>query len=210
MFIRVISFIKINHKKTTVKKFLIICSFFAIVSESFAQAEYHTPFRWDIGMHYARPKNYGFGLGIYTEPKYLVNDNLSVGLRFEGTVLGRLKVNGSEESGGSLGWVSSFLAISDYHIGEGHFRPTIGLGAGLFRPTAASYSQGENYPDLARGSKFGVSPRIGIDLWHFRLSADYNFIFGQRNLIDGQKIDLNQNHLTIKMGIFFGGGLRQE
>lgn len=192
------------------KKFLIICSFLAIVSESFAQAEYHTPFRWDIGMHYARPKNYGFGLGIYTEPKYLVNDNLSVGLRLEGTVLGRLKVNAASDNGGSLGWVSSLLAISDYHIGEGHFRPTIGLGAGLYRPTAASYSQGEMYPDLARGSKFGVSPRIGIDLWHFRLSADYNFIFGQRNLIDGQKIDLNQNHLTIKMGIFFGGGLRQE
>jgi hypothetical protein len=197
-------------KTQTVKKLLIICSFLAICSQSFAQAENYTPFRWDIGMHYARPKNYGFGLGIFTEPKYLVNDNLSVGVRLEGTVLGRLKVNDSGESGGSLGWVSSLLAISDYHFGDSQFRPTIGLGAGLYRPTAASYSQGENLPDIARGSKFGVSPRIGIDIWHFRLSADYNFIFGQRNLINGQPIDLNQNHLSIKAGIFFGGGLRQE
>ncbi|AFK04168.1 hypothetical protein Emtol_3035 [Emticicia oligotrophica DSM 17448] len=192
------------------KKLLFIYAFLLILSDSFAQAEYHTPFRWDIGMHYARPKNYGFGLGIYTEPKYLINDNVSVGMRIEGTVLGRLKVNNSGESGGSLGWVSSFLAISDYHFGDSHFRPTMGLGLGLFRPTAASYNVGDNYPELARGGKFGISPRFGIDLWHFRLSADYNFIFGQRNLIDGQKIDLNQNHLTIKMGIFFGGGLKKE
>jgi hypothetical protein len=192
------------------KKLLIICSFFAIYSQSFAQAEYHTPFRWDIGMHYARPSNYGVGIGIFTEPKYLVNDNLSVGIRAEATVLGRLKTNASEDAGGSLGWVTSLLAISDYHFGETKFRPTVGLGAGLFRPTAASYSKGDKYPELARGSKFGVSPRIGIDLWHFRLSADYNFIFGQRNLIDGQSIDLNQNHLSIKLGIFFGGGIREE
>lgn len=192
------------------KKILVIFAYFAFCGQSFAQAEYHTPFRWDIGMHYAHPSNYGVGIGIFTEPKYLINDNISVGLRAEATVLGRLKVNGSSNSGGSLGWVTSLLAISDYHFGETKFRPTAGLGAGLYRPTAASYSQGDNYPDLARGGKFGVSPRFGIDLWHFRLSADYNFIFGQRNLIDGRSIDLNQNHLTIKMGIFFGGGIRVE
>lgn len=191
------------------KKLIIICSFLAICSQSYAQAEYHTPFRWDIGMHYARPSNYGIGLGIFTEPKYLVTDNLSVGIRAEATVLGRLKTN-TTNSGGSLGWVTSLLAISDYHFGETQFRPTVGLGAGLYRPTAASYSQGDKYPDIARGGKFGISPRFGIDLWHFRLSADYNFIFGQNNLIDGRSIDLNQNHLTIKLGIFFGGGLRQE
>ncbi len=160
-------------------------------------------------MHYARPTNYGVGFGIFTEPKYLVTDNISVGVRAEATILGRLKVN-SAEGGGSLGWVTSFLAITDYHFGETKFRPTIGIGAGLFRPTAASYSTGDVLPELARGSKFGVTPRIGMDLGHFRISADYNFIFGQRNLINGKIIDLNQNHLSIKLGIFFGGGIREE
>lgn len=192
------------------KKLIVFFAYVAFCSQTFAQAEYHTPFRWDIGMHYARPSNYGVGIGIFTEPKYLITDNISIGLRAEATVLGRMKVNDSSNSGGSLGWVTSLLAISDYHIGENKFRPTVGLGAGLYRPTAASYNQGDNYPDLARGSKFGISPRLGIDLWHFRLSADYNFIFGQRNLIDGRSIDLNQNHLTIKVGIFFGGRIRVE
>ena len=160
-------------------------------------------------MHYARPSNYGVGIGIFTEPKYLVTDNISVGIRAEATILGRLKL-ANAIGGGSLGWVTSLLAITDYHFGETRFRPTVGVGAGLFRPTAASYSVGDILPELARGSKFGVSPRIGFDMGHFRLSADYNFIFGQRNLINGKIIDLNQNHLSIKLGIFFGGGIREE
>ncbi len=191
------------------KKLLIAALFFVVSTATFAQAEYHTPFRWDIGMHYARPSNYGVGIGIFTEPKYLVTDNISVGIRAEATILGRLKL-ANAIGGGSLGWVTSLLAISDYHFGETRFRPTVGIGAGLFRPTAASYSVGDILPELARGSKFGVSPRIGFDMGHFRLSADYNFIFGQRNLLNGQTIDLNQNHLSIKLGIFFGGGIREE
>jgi hypothetical protein len=76
----------------------------------------------------------------------------------------------------------------------------------LFAQWLHHSSKGNKYLGLARGSKFGISPRIGLDYWHFRLLADYNFIFGQRNLISGQSIDLNQNHLSIKLGIFFGGG----
>lgn len=180
--------------------------FFLLISiTSFSQERNYSAFRWDIGMLYARPSGFGVGLGFYTEPKYMINDYLSTGLKVELDLLGRAKWNADKTGGGSLAYINSYTGFTDFHLGNGHVRPTFGVGAGLYRLTAIGVST-EDWPEFDRGGKFGIAPRFGLDIWHFRLAADYNFILGQKGRFSGQEVYYDQNHLTIKLGIFFGGG----
>ena len=51
------------------------------------------------------------------------------------------------------------------------------------------------------GTKFGLAPRVGFEVGHFRMGLEYN-------LITGQPKDFNRNYFTTKVGFFFGGGKR--
>ncbi|MFY7987352.1 MAG: hypothetical protein ACOVNP_00605 [Flavobacterium sp.] len=158
-----------------------------------AQSTAYKPFRIHISpLTYAIPsysKGYGGGLAISIEPAYAINDNFVAGLRWE---LGLLSA-GSEASG-TIGAVGSYTLTGDYYFGKGKTRFFGGLGIGLFDGGAVTVSSSSNSVDAVGGSGIGFVPRLGVQLSHFRLAAEYNVA------------PKNMSYLGLKAAITIGGG----
>lgn len=155
------------------------------------------PFKFDIAVGYAVPSGSGSKAGILFafEPKYALNDNLTLGLRLEGAITARASMDANGETvTGDAKASSSYLLTGDYYINTNKFRPFVGAGAGLYKLAAVDLSSA----DVKTGSKFGVAPRVGFELGHFRTAIEYN--------ITGKTGDFNNNYLGIKLGFFIGGG----
>ena len=170
---------------------------------SFANAQTFKPFRADAMLGYAIPGGTGSKGGVIAafEPHYAVNDNISLGLRFEAAITARAAIdkNGNSVSG-SVKASGSYLVTGDYYFNTSNFRPFIGLGAGMFSLAAVDVAvdSSNTSQSVAAGTKFGFTPRVGFDLGHFRMAVEYN--------IAGKTGTINNNYLGIKMGFFIGGG----
>lgn len=179
------------------RKFFFCASLLIAVFFSNAQERAFKPFKFDIAVGYAVPSGSGTkgGLIFSLEPKYALNDNIAVGLRWESAVMVRatLAENGEDLKGDAKA-SSSYLLTGDYYFTSDYFRPFAGLGAGLYRNAAVDLES----EDVQVGSKFGVAPRVGFELGHFRTAIEYN--------VAGKAGALNNNYLGIKMGFFIGGG----
>lgn len=176
------------------KKVIAILS--VILASSFgshAQSESYKAFKVHFSPFsaYAMPsysKGYGTGLSFSIEPAYNVNDNVAVGLRYEVAAFGS-----GTESSGSVGAVGSYVLTGDYSFGEGKNRAFAGLGLGLFSGASVSFSN-TSATEVVGGSGFGAVPRVGYQLSHFRLAAEYNVA------------PKNMSYFNLKAAITFGGG----
>lgn len=169
---------------------------------SHAQSTAFKPFKVDLALGYAIPSGKGAGGGVAfsLEPKYAINDNITAGLRMEGavTVRGSVYANGQEFKGDAAA-SSSYLLTGDYYFNTNTFRPFAGLGIGVYRLAAVSFDTGTNSSgEIAADTKFGGAPRVGFEVGHFRMAAEYNVM--------GKSGSLNNNYLNIKLGFFIGGG----
>lgn len=186
----------INHLQKFMNKFLLtIAIAITFAFSANAQSESYVPFRVHISpFTYVIPnytKGYGAGAGISIEPAYAINDNFVAGLKLEAALFG----SGTETSS-SIGAVGSYVLTGDYYLGEGKSRFFGGLGVGLFSgATASIYDNGSTTAEAAGGSGFGFVPRLGIQLSHFRLAAEYNLA------------PKNMSYLGIKAAITIGGGM---
>ena len=176
-----------------------------ICAVSFANAQSTTfkPFRADFGFGYAIPSGSGSkgGIAVSFEPKYAVNDNISLGLRFEAAVTARgaIDKNGNAVSGSAKA-SGSYLLTGDYYLSNMNFRPFVGIGTGIYSVASVSVSvdSTNTQETVAGGTKFGFAPRAGFEVGHFRMAMEYN--------IAGKSGDINNNYLAIKLGFFIGGG----
>lgn len=157
------------------------------------------PFKVDLALGYAVPAGSGSkgGALFAVEPKYALNDNLTLGLRMEAALTVQGTVVSGEMNDGSVKVSSSYLATADYFFNTNRFRPFIGAGAGIYTNASATLDA-QTTEDVKTGSKFGFAPRAGFELGHFRTAIEYNFA-GKTNTV-------NQNYLGIKLGFFIGGG----
>jgi len=155
-----------------------------------AVARDFTPFRVDAGLGYAVPFNDGFsgGMLFYVEPKFEVIPQVSVGLRWEGSLFG-----GGDAEGGSIRISSGYMLTGDYHINNNAFRPFVGMGLGTF-------VMGEIGTDAGAyaGTNFATMLRAGFDVSHFRLTASYNMAFASEMF----------HYFAITAGFYIGGGRR--
>ena len=156
------------------------------------------PFKFDIAMGYASPSGGGGAKGGFLfalEPKYALNDNLTLGLRMEAAIMVRARVdeNGQELNGDAKA-SGSYLATADYYFNTNKFRPFAGVGAGLYKTATADFSES----DVKTANKFGFAPRVGFEYGHFRTALEYN--------VAGKTGTVNNNYLGLKVGFFIGGG----
>lgn len=158
-----------------------------------AQSTSYKPFRIHLSpLTYAIPsytKGYSGGIAISIEPAYAISDNFVAGLRLETAILG----SGSETSS-SIGAIGSYVLTGDYYLGEGKSRFFGGLGIGLFSGASASVGNSLSKSEVAGGNGLGFVPRIGVQLSHFRLAAEYNIA------------PKNMSYLGLKAAITIGGG----
>jgi len=175
----------------------------AIGAVAFANAQTEQtfkPFKVDLAMGYAIPEGSGTKGGVLfaVEPKYALNDNLTVGLRMELAVTAQGTVTNGEMNEGSVKGSGSYLATADYYFNTNHFRPFVGAGAGIYTNASADLGEQTTSEDVQKGSKLGFAPRAGFEFGHFRTAVEYN--------VAGKTGTLNHNYIGIKLGFFLGGG----
>ncbi|GHN00126.1 hypothetical protein WSM22_16150 [Cytophagales bacterium WSM2-2] len=164
---------------------------------------------------------------FYLEPSYRVNNQVTIGLRFETTVANHQALQGTEDD--FFSGINSYSINGQYYLrSSSSFRPFVGIGVGIFStPTGSSYSYSEirytsNYvmtieetKTLSSGSKFGLYPRVGFDIYHFSFTAEYNIgptsNSDDKVIVDGMMSgyntgDKSRDYLSFKVGFFLGGG----
>ncbi len=183
------------------KKIMAVLAFVGFGVAAQAQSTVFKPFKFDIATGYAVPGGKGSKAGFIfaLEPKYAINDNITLGLRMEAAVTARAYVDqdGSLKSA-DVKASGSYLATGDYYFSTERFRPFAGAGLGLYRLAGAAVDADEEVAEVASTSKFGFMPRVGFEFGHFRTALEYNFV-GKTGII-------KNNYFGIKMGFFIGGG----
>ncbi|MCF0055016.1 hypothetical protein [Dyadobacter sp. CY356] len=136
-------------------------------------------------------------LSISAEPSYRLTNYIAVGLRGEYTFMnsyvsevGRIKADPI----GSLSATADIIKLWNHKSA-----PFIGIGAGFYRLGYGQLPAGQlpgSETVAARrenlGTRFGVSPRIGVNLHSFSISFEMN-------LID-EKVYYNRDYMTLKLG----------
>ena len=150
-------------------------------------------------MGYAIPAGSGSkgGVLLAIEPKYALNDQLTLGLRMETAITARANTVNGETMDGDVKGSGSYLATADFYFNTNGFRPFVGAGAGLFSNASIDLNANST-DDVQTAKKFGFMPRIGFETGHFRTAIEYN--------VAGKSGSINNNYLGIKLGFFFGGG----
>lgn len=164
-------------------------------------------FAIDLGMPMAKQNL----LGSFTlEPNFRINDKMSVGLRLEQRLFLSASLGGkTDTSTGSIGLSYQYYLPVPKRI-------FVGGGMAVFNPTnnfLMSNSDTQN-----ERNRWGFFPRIGIDLGHFRLVAEYNFVgnmteyfstFGNNGIPGGFYESVNKSYFSLKLGFFIGGGRKK-
>jgi hypothetical protein len=182
------------------KKVLFCASLLCAAILGNAQSTVFKPFKVDFATGYAIPGGSGSKGGVLfaIEPKYALNDNITVGIRFEGAVMARATTVNGQEFTGDVKASGSYLATGDYYFNTNKFRPFAGVGVGIYNNASGSFSSGTNTGTIEGGTVFGGAPRAGFEFGHFRMAVEYNLM--------GKSGTINNNYLGIKLGFFAGGG----
>jgi outer membrane protein X len=203
------------------KIFLVLALGIVLSLSAIAQDESDLkPFKCDVSLGYAIPGGSGSKGGVLfvVEPKYAVISKLSVGLRMEGALVARFNgydPNTGEPDEASLKVSSSYLATGDYYFTDNYkFRPFAGAGAGVFLLASVEANSGGSTGEVSTGTKFGAMIRAGMEISHFRVGFEYNFVpkttftgyDANGNLTSG--LTSNNSYIGIKIGACFGGGPR--
>ena len=178
---------------------LVLAIFFTF--SAIAQTSIFKPFKVDIGIEFVISTNdeASTGMGFYISPIYNASDRVSIGARFGFTYTGSGTINvgiGSVEIGATN--LFSFLMVGDYYLSSERVRPFVGLGFGMYKRSEATVRTGRGLVDISRNAKtnFGVKPRIGLNVGHFKMTVDYNFT--------GDQI---YDYIGFTVGVDIGGGL---
>jgi hypothetical protein len=196
------------------KKLLILS--ITVLTISCAKAQVFNPFKVDFAVGGAIPGGSGAKGGVLfaLEPKFAVMPQIAIGLRLEAAVMAR----GFEAADGSTASAkvaasASYLATGDYYFSNFIFRPFVGAGVGIYNQASASFDSNvaDGSVSAQSGTKFGTMFRVGFELRHLRLAAEYNIVgkttqSGVDSYGDPYTITSSNNYLGLKIGFFVGGG----
>jgi len=160
--------------------------FFAMVGilNLTAQSPSYVDWEWDIikvGFvaptgSTAKSDNINNGFSINTELRYNVRDDLSIGIAFEGAFFG----TDFDEDNADIDLSSSFIVAGDYYFNTtSATRGFAGLGLGTYSDGRLEIRNGNAEEVIEGESSFGIAPRVGFELGHGRLMAQYNYAFNK-------------------------------
>lgn len=144
------------------------------------------------------------GLFGTLEPGYRLSDQIALGLRFELAGIARGAIN-DQSIDVDVSKITSLTLNAIYYLKNEGARPFAGIGVGNYALSSIEYrlDTSGTAEETGKESKFGLYPRIGIDLGHLVLSIDYNFI---PKTMGANQAEFKNNYLALRLGAFFGGG----
>jgi len=173
-----------------------------IVSFTTVMAQNYKPVEVDLGIRASSLTGdyLGGGAGLFLEPRYNINDKMTLGLKLGFDVL----VEGVEdtETQTDATLLPYSMLTGDYIIASKKNRRFFaGVGIGFSGRNSMEFKdiEAENPEEIKIGSSFGVVPRIGAKLGIFKISVDYS-IYTQEN---------TKNYVGVNLGFSFGGGRRK-
>lgn len=178
-----------------------------------ATAQDFKPFKVNASIGYAKPIGAGSGGGVLVsiEPKYGLNDQIDVGLRIEGALMGRVVEVAGLATDTELKFAGSYVLTGTYMLTTTDFRPYVGVGAGLFSTGGLSFSESSSNVGGEAARKLGVMGRVGFKYGHFNLGIEYNYVPSTKytiNLVSGlpAAAKANNSYIGVKLGFDIGGG----
>jgi len=184
--------------KKTIQNSLLALLFIGLTLNGFSQDRKYGKVEWEVaGITFAAPDSefLDVGIGFYTEPRYNLSDNLSVGLRLQ------LIFFGNKEGVGEISDVGinrSASIFADYYIGnKGNIRPFLGAGFGRQKQTDYFIFDQNSGQSIKLGGTKGLalSPRVGLELWVLRFSFEYALILQEEGT----------NYFGFNLGLNIGG-----
>jgi hypothetical protein len=195
-------FVTSNSQTPNLVKKLLFIALVAMPLISSSQTYRKIFLAFDLGVPFGQ--NSGIG-SISIEPSYRINDKMSAGFR--------IKHNGLVSmTGGSNPFVASLGVSYQYYLPV-KYRVFVGGGLAVFNPSN-NFLVG-NTDTMNERNRLGFFPRIGIDLGHFRLMAEYNYVGNMTEYINtsgnggipgGYFKSIEKNYFNLKFGFFIGGG----
>ncbi len=164
-----------------------------------AQAPNYVDWEWDIlKFGFVEPTSGGVTSGGFesaTELRYNVSNDFSLGIAFQGAFFG----TDFDDDNADLGVSGAFLVNGDYYLKtNSNTRAFVGMGFGRYGDGTLEIRNG-NANDVINGtSSLGVAPRVGFELGHGRLMAQYNYAFKKETT----------NYLSISLALTLWGGYR--
>jgi len=164
------------------------------------QAQQYRKFLFAV--QFGLPDDQSFPIGSFAmEPGYRLHDRVQLGFRMEAQTI-------FSSYGGNNNPVSSMGINAHYYFFK---RAFVGVGLGIFNPSNNFIMSNTDTYNQRNG--IGFYPRVGWDLGHFRLMAEYNFVQPMKDYIFypnagmmGHYEMVNKNYLSVKIGFFIGGG----
>ncbi|MET0635529.1 MAG: hypothetical protein ABWZ25_05850 [Chitinophagaceae bacterium] len=194
------------------KKFSLLLSIVFLLVISVSAQETFKPFKLDLSMGYAIPGGEGAKAGVLIaiEPKYAVNEIVTLGLRMEAAIVARgyTGIDGAEADL-DVKAAGSYVLTGDHYFSSNYsFRPFAGIGGGLFMIAAAKTADGGDAVGGEASTKFGGLVRAGFEARHLRLGLEYNLVPSSKfeDMLGGEDIKSKNGYIGIKLGICIGGG----
>lgn len=196
----------------------LVAVFFLVFSSAHAQYEsdemelpVYKPFRVDLMAGGAMiPSNIiSGGILFQVEPRYAFHPRLNSGLRFQGAGLVRSFYTATldqQKVQADLSLMGSTLLTTDYYFSSSDLRPFAGAGGGIYWYSNASFKgdAGANTDPLETrsGAKGGFMLRAGLEAFHVRVAAEYNFV--------GKTGRTRNSYFGVTAGFYLGGGRRER
>lgn len=145
------------------------------------------------------------GVLFQVEPRYAFHPRLNSGLRFQGAGLVRSFYTATidqQKVQADISLMGSSLLTTDYYFSSSDLRPFAGAGGGVYWYSNASFKgdAGANTDPLETrsGAKGGFMIRAGLEAFHMRVAAEYNFV--------GKTGRTRNSYLGVTAGFYLGGG----
>lgn len=180
-----------------------------------ALAQQYRPLRVGFGNGFVSPNsNSIIGILVYVEPSWRVSDRIALGMRIES--MGRLSNVGSSDPVNILG--SYTLSGQYYFWTKGPARFFGGLGTGVYMVNRGGMLGTCTCEGVTKTNVFGIYPRLGIDIGHFVVDVEYNFVKSTRvryysdmpMMVHAPYVTAETSYLSLKTGFFLGGGKKRK
>lgn len=153
----------------------------------------------------------GYGAAANLEGNYFINENLSIGGRFEVAYLFKGKVIGAPEGVFKNSFRAALLIKTNYYFGQGDIKPYFGLVAGYFDQTNHTNTTDDGFNFISYGydkaNSFGFGPEVGIRFnGGFKVYGIFHYIPSNGVLSNSstnpnvpETIEISRNYFTINI-----------